>query len=128
MRIEITMCDTLKKTILEQLSSAENVLLMTHLRPDGDALGSQVGLKALLRENFPDKQVFMVGDEAGYYSFMEGTVMDEVNIFFLSPSSASSVKRKRASHIPTDASGIKRLAVCEIRSATPNSSAESIAV
>ena len=49
MRIEITMCDTLKKTILEQLSSAENILLMTHLRPDGDALGSTCGMRSFLR-------------------------------------------------------------------------------
>ena len=44
------MCRSLKKTILEKLLSAENVLLMTHLRPDGDALGSTCGMRSFLRE------------------------------------------------------------------------------
>jgi len=67
------------EAFLTKIKEYNTIIIHRHTKPDGDALGSQVGLKALLRENFPDKQVFMVGDEAGYYSFMEGTVMDEVN-------------------------------------------------
>ena len=35
--------------MFRELSAAESVLLVTHLRPDGDALGSTFGLRAFLR-------------------------------------------------------------------------------
>ena len=47
-------------------------------RSDGDALGSQIGLKHIIKANFPEKEVYMVGDGAGHYSFMEDSVMDIV--------------------------------------------------
>ena len=37
--------------ILDKLLSAKNVLIMTHRRPDGDALGSSMGLALFLRSN-----------------------------------------------------------------------------
>jgi phosphoesterase RecJ-like protein len=42
-------------------------------------MGSQIGLKHLILENFPEKTVYMVGDEPGYLSFMEDSVMDEIS-------------------------------------------------
>jgi phosphoesterase RecJ-like protein len=66
------------KDILLEIPKFDTIILHRHSRPDGDALGSQVGLKHLLLENFPDKNVYCVGDEAGFYSFMEDTVMDEI--------------------------------------------------
>ena len=39
------------ETIIEKLVSAGNVLIMTHRRPDGDALGSSMGLALFLRSN-----------------------------------------------------------------------------
>ncbi len=38
-------------SVAEKIFSARNVLIMTHLRPDGDALGSSFGLKQALTEN-----------------------------------------------------------------------------
>ena len=66
------------KDILLEIPKFDTIILHRHSRPDGDALGSQVGLKHLLLENFPGKNVYCVGDEAGFYSFMEDTVMDEI--------------------------------------------------
>ena len=63
------------KALIEQHSV---IILHRHKNPDGDALGSQIGLKELILENYPDKQVYMVGDAAGRYAFMEGSVMDDV--------------------------------------------------
>lgn len=37
------------KEMFRELSEAKSVLLLTHLRPDGDALGSTFGLRAFLR-------------------------------------------------------------------------------
>lgn len=64
--------------ILELIGSYDTIVLHRHGRPDGDAMGSQVGLKYLLEENFPAKTVYMVGDAPGMYRFIEGAVMDQV--------------------------------------------------
>ena len=64
---------------LRALIEAHDVIILhRHKNPDGDALGSQIGLKHLLLENYPEKQVYMVGDEAGRYAFMKDSVMDTV--------------------------------------------------
>ncbi len=52
--------------ILEAIRRHDRIVLHRHVNPDGDALGSQIGLKHILRENFPDKQVRAVGDGAGF--------------------------------------------------------------
>ena len=54
------------------------ILLHRHQNPDGDALGSQIGLKHLILDQYPSKTVYAVGDPAGRYAFMEDSVMDEV--------------------------------------------------
>ena len=64
--------------ILQEIQKFDTIILHRHSRPDGDALGSQVGLKHLLLENFPGKTVYTVGDEAGFYSFMADTKMDDI--------------------------------------------------
>ena len=66
------------ETILTEIQKYDTIILHRHYRPDGDAMGSQIGMKHLLLENFPGKTVYMVGDDAGYLSFMEDAVMDTV--------------------------------------------------
>ncbi len=66
------------EAILEKITAYDTIILHRHTKPDGDALGSQVGLKYLLLENFPEKTVYMVGDDPGFYAFIEGTVTDEI--------------------------------------------------
>ena len=60
------------------IQSYNRIIIHRHKNPDGDALGSQIGLKHILKENFPEKEVYMVGDAAGRYSFMEDSVMDGI--------------------------------------------------
>ena len=64
--------------ILLAIRAHDRIILHRHKNPDGDAMGSQIGLKHLILENFPGKEVLMVGDSAGRYGFMEDSVMDEV--------------------------------------------------
>jgi len=64
--------------ILSEIKSHNRIIIHRHSKPDGDAIGSQVGLKHLIRENFPEKEVYAVGDNAGHYSFIPDSVMDEV--------------------------------------------------
>ena len=66
------------EAILDAIQAHETIIIHRHSTPDGDALGSQIGLKHLIRENYPGKTVFTVGDAAMRYSFMADTVMDQV--------------------------------------------------
>ena len=65
-------------TIIDKINKADTVIIHRHTNPDGDAIGSQVGLKYILKENFPEKRILAVGDSAGRYSFVEGCECDDV--------------------------------------------------
>lgn len=64
--------------VMEKIRAYDTVIIHRHSSPDGDAIGSQVGLKHILRDSFPGKKVFAVGDGAGRYAFMADSKMDEV--------------------------------------------------
>jgi phosphoesterase RecJ-like protein len=52
----------MKKEILKTIESYETIIIHRHARPDMDAIGSQVGLSLLLKENYPSKNIYVVGD------------------------------------------------------------------
>ena len=62
--------------IIQEIRSFDRIIIHRHSNPDGDALGSQIGLKHILLNNFPGKEVYTVGDEARHYSFMDDSQMD----------------------------------------------------
>ena len=64
--------------ILDEIKKYDTIILHRHSKPDGDAMGSQIGFKHILKENFPEKTIYMVGDDARFFSFMEDSVMDEI--------------------------------------------------
>lgn len=64
--------------ICHELHAFDTIIIHRHNKPDGDALGSQIGLKHILLENFPDKQIFAVGDDARFFGFMDDAVMDQI--------------------------------------------------
>ncbi len=66
------------EAIIQEIQNFDTIILHRHFRPDGDAMGSQIGLKHLILENYPGKSVYMVGDGAGYCGFMEDSAMDEI--------------------------------------------------
>ena len=65
--------------IIEKIENANTIIIHRHTKPDGDALGSQIGLYELIRENYPGKKLYKVGDEAGRYAFMDGSAMDVID-------------------------------------------------
>ena len=65
--------------ILNEIKTYNRIIIHRHSKPDGDALGSQVGLKHILKTNFPEKEIYVVGDGAGHYSFMDDVIMDEID-------------------------------------------------
>ena len=66
------------ETIMQALCSYDRIILHRHKKPDGDAIGSQVGLKHILKANFPEKEIYAVGDNAGFFGFVDDSVMDEI--------------------------------------------------
>ena len=66
------------KIMLQKIKAHDKIIIHRHNKPDGDAMGSQIGLKHIIKENYKDKQVYVVGDSAGQYSFMDDSVMDEL--------------------------------------------------
>ena len=70
--------------ILEEIKQAESIIIFRHIRPDGDAIGSQYGLKYILKENFPDKKIFCLGENSNYwnmyYSNINSDLVDDETI------------------------------------------------
>ena len=64
--------------VLQQIKRYDRIIIHRHKNPDGDAMGSQIGLKHIILENFPEKTVLTVGDNAGRYGFITDSVMDNV--------------------------------------------------
>ena len=67
------------KKALEIIKANESIIIHRHNNPDGDALGSQVGLLHIIKENYPEKSVYIVGDESERYGFISNRIMDTVD-------------------------------------------------
>lgn len=65
------------KEALKLIKKYDRIIIHRHKYPDGDALGSQTGLAALLKDNYKNKEIYVVGDEATRLPFMDGK-MDEI--------------------------------------------------
>lgn len=47
--------------ILEKIKTYNTIIIHRHQRPDPDAIGSQIGLREIIRTNFPEKKVMATG-------------------------------------------------------------------
>lgn len=65
------------KEALKLIKKYDRIIIHRHSHPDGDALGSQTGLAAILKDNFKNKEIYMVGDEATRLPWMDAK-MDEI--------------------------------------------------
>ena len=50
------------KNVIAAIREYNRIIIHRHKNPDGDALGSQLGLAGILRENFPEKEILCVGE------------------------------------------------------------------
>jgi phosphoesterase RecJ-like protein len=62
--------------IYRKIKEYNTIIIHRHIKPDGDALGSQIGLKESLIATFPNKCIKVVGDMSERYSFIGE--MDEI--------------------------------------------------
>ena len=65
------------KEALKLIKKYDRIIIHRHAHPDGDAIGSQLGLAQLIKDNFKQKEVYVVGDEATRLPFMDAK-MDEI--------------------------------------------------
>ncbi|WGI36739.1 DHH family phosphoesterase [Mesomycoplasma lagogenitalium] len=71
------------KEVTEIIKNHDNIVIFHHIRPDGDCLGSQFGLKQLILDNFPNKTVKTVGDSKGILSFLDFQFQNDLSDDFL---------------------------------------------
>ncbi|PKK94011.1 MAG: bifunctional oligoribonuclease/PAP phosphatase NrnA [Tenericutes bacterium HGW-Tenericutes-6] len=53
---------SIKQKIKHMIESYPRIIIHRHVRPDMDAIGSQYGLYLTLKENYPTKECYVVGD------------------------------------------------------------------
>ncbi|NLQ97216.1 DHH family phosphoesterase [Streptococcus mutans] len=68
---------TALKTILAKIKAYDTIIIHRHMKPDPDALGSQVGLKEVITSNFPQKTVKVTGYNEPTLSWL--AQMDDVS-------------------------------------------------
>lgn len=62
--------------LLEAIKNADSIAIGGHVRPDGDCIGSCMGLYQYVRENFPEKEIHVYLQEIpNIFRFLKGTEM-----------------------------------------------------
>ena len=52
----------LLQEIIIEIEKADLIVILRHRKPDPDALGSQIGLRELIKATYPEKSVYVIGD------------------------------------------------------------------
>lgn len=113
----MTLATDARSRVLERLRRAERFLLVTHEDPDGDALGSLVGLHGVLRGLGKDALMFVAGDDLPLpqeYAWMDlgdavhepPADLDERTVVFLD---CGNIDRIQAPGVSRDASQVLNL-------------------
>ena len=69
------------KEIYKLIKKFDSIVIARHVGADIDALGSQLGLKEIIKETFPEKKVYAVGAYSSRFKFV-GQLDKEENIDF----------------------------------------------
>ena len=64
------------ESIKQAIKKYDTIIIHRHKSPDPDALGSQGGLAELLRQTYPEKKIYQVGEAVGGLDFL--ITMDEI--------------------------------------------------
>ena len=66
------------KRIYKEIKKHRRIVLARHIGPDPDALGSTLGLKEIILNTFPNKEVYVVGTPAAKHKYLgELDIFDE---------------------------------------------------
>lgn len=67
----------IKQEIIDLIKAYDRIVIHRHIRPDPDAYGSQAGLQRLIQLSFPEKEVYIVGEEDPDLYYL--TRMDQIS-------------------------------------------------
>ncbi len=67
----------MEKEILKLIEKYDSIIIGRHKNPDFDAYGSQFGLYYALREYYPSKKIYVVGDSNPLNKFRDLDIVDE---------------------------------------------------
>lgn len=70
-----------KQKIVKKIKAYDKIIIHRHVRPDPDAIGSQVALKKMIEQSFSNKTVHVVGDEDPAFQFLARMDMIEDEVF-----------------------------------------------
>lgn len=58
------------RQIYQKIKKADTIIIARHVGPDPDALGSSLGLKQIINDNFPNKNVYVIGSPASKFRYI----------------------------------------------------------
>lgn len=58
------------RKIYNAIKKFDNIVITRHIGPDPDALGSSIGLKEIIKNTFPNKNVFVVGCSSSRFKYL----------------------------------------------------------
>ena len=56
--------------VLNLINEYDEIIILRHIRPDPDAIGAQLGLKAILQYIFPNKSIAALGEEESSLNYL----------------------------------------------------------
>ncbi len=69
------------KDIFNRIKAYEKIIVLPHARPDGDCIGSAIGLREILKASFPEKEVYASGEISEFTSFIGSLDQIEDEVF-----------------------------------------------
>jgi len=68
-----------KQEILNKIKEYESIIIVRHIRPDGDCMGASLGLREILRDSFPQKRILSIGQMKSSYLEFLGSEDEDVS-------------------------------------------------
>lgn len=91
----------LKKDVWDIIKKWDTIIIHRHVRPDPDAIGSQCGLKEIIKATFPDKTVYAAGasvDDLNYLDTMDRVEQDLYDDALVIVTDTANIKRIDGDH------------------------------
>lgn len=63
----------LLEDIIKKIEEYDTIIIHGHQHPDGDCLGSQIGLKDIIETTYSNKNAYVVGEDSEYLEFLGST-------------------------------------------------------
>lgn len=64
------MRNNIYKKIYNAIKKYDNIVIARHIGPDPDALGSSIGLKEIIKNTFPNKNVYVIGNPTSKFKYL----------------------------------------------------------